>query len=196
MLVTLAGQQQVLAVSAQRAMGLTVEEGELLWDYPWTTSYDVNAAQPILTGPDTFMLSAGYSHGAELLRIVPDGGGFKAEQVWKTNRMKNKFSSSVFFDGHIYGLDEAILASIDASTGELNWKGGRYGYGQVLLAAGHLVVTTEKGDVVLVKAIPESHQEVAKFSAVSGKTWNTPAIDNGRLLVRNTREMACYRIGK
>lgn len=196
MIVTLAGRRQILTVSASRAIGLTVEDGELLWDYPWSTSYDVNAAQPVITGEDTFMLSAGYGHGAELIRVSASGDRLQAGQVWKSNRMKNKFASSVFHDGHIYGLDEAILASIDASTGELNWKGGRYGYGQVLLAGEHLVITTERGDVVLVKATPESHQEVARFSAVDGKTWNTPAIDDGLLLVRNTREMVCYRIGE
>jgi len=81
-------------------------------------------------------------------------------------------------------------------TGDLKWKGGRYGYGQVLLASGHLVITTESGDVVLVKATPERHQEVAQFSAVDGKTWNNPAIASGLLLVRNTTEMACFRIGR
>jgi outer membrane protein assembly factor BamB len=110
--------------------------------------------------------------------------------------MKNKFSGAVLFEGSIYGLDEAILACVNAGTGELKWKGGRYGYGQVLLAGGNLIVTTETGDVVLVKATPESHQELARFSAVTGKTWNNPAISDGKLLVRNTTEMACFRIGK
>lgn len=108
--------------------------------------------------------------------------------------MKNKFSGAVFHEGYIYGLDEAILACIEVETGELMWKGGRYGYGQLLLASGHLVILTEKGDLVLVKATPESHQELSRFSAIEGKTWNNPAIGGGRLLVRNSREMACYRI--
>ena len=73
--------------------------------------------------------------------------------------MKNKFTSSLLHEGHIYGLDEAILACIDAATGELKWKGGRYGYGQVLLAGDHIIVLTEDGDLVLVKATPERHQE-------------------------------------
>ena len=64
--------------------------------------------------------------------------------------------------------------------------------GQVLLAGEHLIVLTEKGDLVLVKATPESHQELARFSALSGKTWNTPAIAEGRLIVRNQTEMVCY----
>ena len=59
--------------------------------------------------------------------------------------MKNKFNSSVLHEGHVYGLDEAILACVDVRTGERKWKGGRYGYGQVLLADGHLIVHDREG---------------------------------------------------
>ncbi len=99
--------------------------------------------------------------------------------------MKNKFSSSVLHDGFIYGLDESILACVDANTGEQKWKGGRYGYGQIVLAGDHIVVLTEDGEVVLVKATPERHEELARFEALRGKTWNHPVIAGGRLLVRN-----------
>ena len=106
--------------------------------------------------------------------------------------MKNRFSSSVLHEGYIYGLDESILGCIDASTGELQWKGGRYGYGQLLLAGDHLVVLTEDGQLVLVRATPDSHEEVATSMALDGKTWNVPALADGRLLVRNAREMAAF----
>jgi outer membrane protein assembly factor BamB len=109
--------------------------------------------------------------------------------------MKAKFNGPVLHEGHVYGLDEGILACVRVDTGDLRWKGGRYGYGQVLLASGHLIITTESGDVVLVKATPEGHRELASFSAVEGKTWNNPALANGLLLVRNTTEMACFRLG-
>jgi outer membrane protein assembly factor BamB len=108
--------------------------------------------------------------------------------------MKCKFNNAVLHGGVVYGLDEGILAAMDAETGQRKWKGGRYGYGQLLLAGGHLVVLTETGDVVLVRAAPERHEELAKFSALEGKTWNVPALANGLLLVRNTTDMACYRI--
>ncbi|MCP5110853.1 MAG: PQQ-binding-like beta-propeller repeat protein, partial [bacterium] len=194
MVATLDGMRQLVVVSAGRVMGVTVENGKLLWEHPWTTSYDVNAAQPLVVGDKRLYVSAGYGHGAALLEITCAEGVCGLEVVWESNRMKNKFSGAVLHDGHIYGLDEAILASIDIATGKLNWKGGRYGYGQVLLAGGHLIVITEKGELVLVKATPESHQELARFQAIEGKTWNNPAIAGGRLLVRNTLEMACYRI--
>ncbi len=194
MLVTLAGRRQILVVSALRAMGLAVEDGSLLWDYPWTISNVPNISQPILLGGDRVFLSASYGRGAAVFEVSGSDRGFAAQTVWTSNRMKNKFSSSVLHDGYLYGLDESILACVDAETGELKWKGGRYGYGQVVLASGHLIVLTESGDVVLVRATPERHDEVARFSAISGKTWNCPVIAGGRLLVRNATEMACFGI--
>lgn len=194
MLVTLGGRRQIVTVTASRAVGLTPEDGTLLWEFPWVTEYDVNASQPIVTGPNRVFISTGYGHGAAVLELQPAGKAFTVRAVWQNTRMKNKFNPSVLYEGHVYGLDEGILACLDAETGQQKWKGGRYGYGQLLLASGHLVVTTETGEVVLVKATPERHQELAQFSAIEGKTWNVPALAGGRLFVRNTTEMACFRI--
>ncbi|MBM3797695.1 MAG: hypothetical protein FJW31_27415 [Acidobacteria bacterium] len=193
---TLAGKRQLLVVSAQRAMGLDPEDGRLLWDFPWVTEYNVNATHPIVVAPNRFFISSGYDHGAALVELTPEGDKFKARVVWQNKRMKNKFNDSVLHQGHLYGLDEGILACVNAETGQQMWKGGRYGFGQLLLASGHLVVLSERGELALVKASPSGHQEVARFDAISGKTWNNPAIAGGVLLVRNTEEMAAFRIGK
>jgi outer membrane protein assembly factor BamB len=192
MLATLAGRRQIVTVAAKRALGLAVDDRAVLWEFPWTTEYDANNSQPLVVGENRIFISAGYGHGAALLEIGAGG----ARPVWQNIKMKNKFNGSVLHEGHVYGLDEGILACVNVDTGEQKWKGGRYGYGQVLLASGHLVITTETGDVALVKATPERHQEVARFSAIDGKTWNNPALANGLLLVRNTTEMACFRVGK
>ena len=194
MLVTIGGVRQILVVTARRAIGVTTDRGERLWEYPWVTQMGISVAQPLLVGGDRVFLSAGYGHGAAVFEVIRTGDAFSTRNVWFNSRMKNKFTSSVLHEGHIYGLDEAILACIDAATGELRWKGGRYGYGQVLLAGDHLVVLTEDGDVALVSATPQSYRELARFSAIAGKTWNHPVIVDGRLLVRNLREMAAFDI--
>lgn len=194
MLVTLGGIRQILVVSAARAVGLTVDQGRLLWEYPWVTDMGISVAQPLLLGNDRVFLSAAYGHGAAVFEVTPAGDNFRTRVVWENTRMKNKFTSSVLREGYIYGLDEAILACLDAATGEQEWKGGRYGYGQVVLAGDRLIVLTESGDVALVKATPERYEEVAKFSAIAGKTWNHPVIADGRLFVRNLREMAAFDI--
>ncbi|MGB7925882.1 MAG: PQQ-binding-like beta-propeller repeat protein [Pyrinomonadaceae bacterium] len=194
MLVTLAGRRQVLIVTANRALGVAPEDGALLWEYPWGNSQSINVSQPIVVNSNRFFISAGYGKGAALVEVSGSGKAFAARAVWENNSMKNKFNSSVLHNGYVYGLDEGILTCVEVATGERKWKGGRYGYGQVVLASGHLIVTTETGEIALVRAAPDQYTEVAKFSALEGRTWNNPAISNGRLLVRNATQMACYNL--
>jgi len=191
-LAEIAGQRQILFFTGERLLGVDPGDGRLLWDYAWKTSYDINSAQPLVVDESHVFISSGYGHGAALLKIVRAGDDFRVERVWENNTMKNKFNSSVLHEGHVYGLDEGILASIDVWTGERDWKGGRYGFGQLIGAGDRLIVLTEQGEVVLVEATPEEHRELARFQALEGKTWNNPAIADGLLIVRNQTEMAAY----
>lgn len=192
MLVTLAGRRQVLVETADRVVGLAPEDGALLWETSWNTDMGINCSQPIVIDANRIFLSSGYGKGAALVEISASGDGLVARKVWENSSMKNKFNSSVLYQGNVYGLDEGILTCVDVKTGERRWKGGRYGYGQVILANAHLIVITDAGELVLVKATPDKHTEVAKFAAIEGKTWNYPAIADGRLLVRNQTQMACF----
>jgi outer membrane protein assembly factor BamB len=194
MLMTIAGVKQIVFVTATRVVGVTPEGGRLLWEFPWATQMGINAAQPLLLDDDRVFVSSSYGQGAAVFEVIRDGDRFSARQVWANTRMKNRFSSPLYHAGHIYGLDESILACVDARTGDLKWKAGRYGYGQVLLAGDRLIVLTEQGEVVQVRATPEGHEELARFQAISGKTWNHPVIADGFLLVRNLREMAAFDI--
>jgi outer membrane protein assembly factor BamB len=192
MLVTLAGREQILLFTGVGLLSVTPDRGERLWFHPWHTNADINAAQPVVIGENRVFISSGYDVGGAVLEIAPDGTGYAVREVWRNNRMKNRFAGSVLHDGFLYGLDESIMACVDAATGELKWKGGRYGYGQLILAGDRIIVLTERGDLVLLAANHDRHEELASFSAVDGKTWNMPAIVDGVLLVRNLREMAAF----
>lgn len=192
MQVTLLGVPQFLVVSAERLIGLSVDHRTVLWDFPWSTDHDASAAQPLVIGDNRVFFSSGYGTGAVVVELTKEGDKFGVREVWRSIRMKNRQSSSVLHDGFIYGLDEGILACIDAATGELKWKGGRYRHGQLLLADTHLVVITEDGELVLVAASPDKLQEVARVPGIEGETWNSPAFADGILLVRNTQEMAAF----
>jgi outer membrane protein assembly factor BamB len=190
--VSLAGVEQIVVVLANRVVGLSTDRGALLWEAAWPGNGGDHAAQPVLIGDTRIFLSSGSGIGGLALEITRDGDRLTARELWRTNRMKNTITSSVYHDGFIYGLDVGILACIDAATGELKWKGGRYGTGQTLLASGHLVITTEEGEVVLVRATPDGHQEIARTKAVDGRTLNHPALVDGFLLVRNGAQMAAF----
>jgi outer membrane protein assembly factor BamB len=194
MLVELAGRRQIVVVSSFRVVGLSPNDGSLLWSYTWDTDNGINVSQPIMVDQNRFFISSGYGKGAALVEVKGSGNSFTASTIWENKNMKNKFNSSVLHNGYIYGLDEGILVCLDVNTGERKWKDGRYGYGQVILAGNHLIVTSDQGDVALVKASPDKYAEVTRFTALQGQTWNYPAIAEGRLLVRNSNEMAAFDI--
>src|SRR5215475_4167589 len=103
-------------------------------------------AQPVVLSSNRFLLSAGYFTGCAAIEVTKTASGFSARMVWQNKNLKNKFTSSVFYQGHVYGLDEDILTCLDATTGERKWKDGRYGYGQILLAGGCLVILSGSGE--------------------------------------------------
>jgi outer membrane protein assembly factor BamB len=196
MLATLCGERQIIVCGQTRTIGLRIEDGKMLWEYPWQVLHNQRPiAQPVLLGTNRFALSAGYFTGCAALEVTRTQDGFSTRTVWKTTNLKNKFTSSIYWQGHIYGLDEDILTCLDAETGQRKWKDGRYGYGQLLLASGHLIILSGEGELALVKATPERFQEIARFPAIHGKTWNHLAIADGKLLARNSAEMACFQIG-
>ncbi|MGI9107662.1 MAG: PQQ-binding-like beta-propeller repeat protein [Pyrinomonadaceae bacterium] len=196
-LVTLAGKRQIMVVTANRIAGLEPADGALLWSQSWPTSMGINVSQPIVISRDRILISAGYGKGAAVFEVQGAGKSYTTKSIWENINLKTKFNSPVVHNGHAYGLDEGILTCLDLATGERKWKGGRYAYGQVLVASGHLIITNgDTGELSLVKADPSAYTEVAKFAALSGKTWNVPALAGGRLLMRNGTEMAAYNLSQ
>jgi outer membrane protein assembly factor BamB len=190
---TLAGVRQILLFGS----ALTAHDaatGATLWSFPWPGGHP-HVAMPVRLGDSDWILSSGYGTGSARLAVDRDETGqWSASEIWRTNRMKSKFANPVLHRGHLYGLDDGVLACMEVTTGELNWRDGKYGHGQVLLAGDHLLVMAEKGDVVLVDPQTDGLRELTRFAALSGKTWNPPALAGEYLVVRNDVEAACYRM--
>jgi outer membrane protein assembly factor BamB len=168
----------------------------VLWSAAWANAEGINAGQPIVgvAGPETVLLSTAYGKGVAVFRVSRSGDDWSADEVWSNLTLKAKFSTPVLFRGHVYGLDDGILTCVDGKTGKRDWKDGRYGHGQLLLAGDRLLVQTEAGPVVLVEPSPEGLKDRGRIAALTSKTWNTMALAGRRLLVRNDREAVCLEV--
>ena len=150
---------------------------------------------PIRVGGSDVILSSGYGTGAGRVSVKQNAAGqWEATPVWRSNRMKAKFTNLIVHRGFLYGLDDGILACLDVETGMLRWKDGKYGHGQVLLVGDLLLLLAESGEIVLVDPNPEGLRELSRFEVLQGKTWNPPAVAGELLVVRNDKEAACYRL--
>lgn len=194
-LTTLAGKRVVLCVNASSVTALEPATGKLLLNHPWAKDNWPKASQPVLLPDDRVFISAGYGMGCEMLKITAAGDGqLAAEVLWKNKMMKTQFNSAGLHEGFLYGLDDGLLACVDAATGERKWKDGRYGSGQTLLVDDLILVQAERGFVALVAAKPDGFEELARLEALTSKTWNHPTLAGRYLLVRNDREAVCYEL--
>jgi outer membrane protein assembly factor BamB len=170
-------------------------DGRSVWRHDWADQA-MRIVQPHRIGDDQVLFGSGYGNGTRLLQVTAAEDTWDATEVWTSKRLKPYFNDFVHHEGFVYGFDGKILTCIDVATGKRRWKGGRYGYGQLLLLpeTDRLLVLSETGEVALVKAEPEEHVELGKFQAIEGKTWNHPVVAHNRLLVRNGQEAACFAL--
>lgn len=192
---TLLGTEQIVLFNQGLITAHEPRTGELLWKQPWVESYAECVAQPVPISDATLLVSTGYGAGAKLYQLSRNPmGEFDVSIVWETINLKAKFTNIIYYEGYLYGLDDGIFVCINPNDGTRQWKRGRYGHGQTLLISDILLVTTESGDVVLIEPNPERHIEHARFTALTGKTWNTPALAGDYLLLRNSSEAVCYQL--
>jgi outer membrane protein assembly factor BamB len=193
---TIGGVVQVLLQGDAGVTSVAPADGTLLWTYAWQGAAIVQPARTV--GGDVLVSTGGPSGGLGMRRlaIVRGPGGWTVDERWTSNGLKPYFNDLVVHKGHAFGFDGSILACIDLEDGGRRWKGGRYGYGQLLLLPDQdvLLVLSEEGELALVGATPEGFRELARFPAIDGKTWNHPVLAGDVLLVRNGQEMAAFRL--
>jgi len=197
-MVTLGGVTQVVAVRglSKKVEVVSVDEkGGLLWAHEFAQG-TMTISSPVFIAPDRFLISATGKGGALMLRVKHEGGAFSTEEVWRSQRFKNHYSTSIYHEGFIYGFDNALLKCIDAGSGEQKWVKRGFGKGSLIMAEGRLYVLSDRGVLALVEATSESYKETSRFQALTGKSWTAPAISGGRIYLRNLEQMASYPIKK
>jgi len=193
-LVTTGGIRQVLFLNMEGATVYSPLDGKKLWTIKIPGGQIV---QPAIIDEKNLLINAGDMKGLKRIALKDGPAGPTPLETWSTDKIKPYFNDFVIHKGHAYGFDGLSLVCIDIEKATRNWKGGRYG-GQILLLADQdlLIVLTEKGDVDLVSATPEQFREFAHISAIKGKTWNHPVLVGDILIVRNSEEMAAFRLSK
>jgi outer membrane protein assembly factor BamB len=189
---TAAGVRQAIFFTGSSVAGVAAADGRVLWEVPWTTDYDVNAATPLFVAPDKLYVSSGYDTGSTVFQFHAAGGRVTVQQVWKSREMKNQFSSAVLSGDYVYGFDNGTLKCVKVQTGEERWKQRGLGHGSLILADGLLVVLSEGGKLLLADATPDAYHERASFQALNGRCWTGPSLAGGKLFLRNREQMEAF----
>jgi outer membrane protein assembly factor BamB len=196
-LFTIGGVEQVLFTNGKGVSSVAPADGKLLWKHDWASD---SIVQPAITADGDVLLGSGsgMATGVGLLRIGVENGpnGWTTKERWLSDGLNPYFNDFVVHKDHAYGFDGNTITCIDLKSGQLKWEGGRYGHGQMVVLSDQdlLLLISEEGELALVKATPDQFTELARFKAIEGKTWNHPVIVGDTVLVRNSEEMAAFRV--
>ncbi|MBN2163601.1 MAG: PQQ-binding-like beta-propeller repeat protein [Pontiellaceae bacterium] len=164
-----------------------VRTGKKVDSYEWKTSWDVNGADPMVIGERIFITS-GYGHGCAMLDFA--SGSLK--KVWENKLIQSQFSSCIYLDGYIYGIDgqtknKGSLRCISAEDGSEKWS-TKIGFGSLIAADGKLIVLDERGSLYVVQAAPEKYDELARFeTGLKQLCWTSPVLADGTVYCRNDK---------
>lgn len=173
-----------LLFSAKALIALDSSSGKEIWSYPWKSSRDVNAADPVVVG-DRIVVSS--SAGTEML--IPGSDGSEPTVSWKQHDLKWYFNPGVKIGNHLYSLHGTThrpteLICTDVETGETIWSEEGFGSGG-LKAAGEIVIVFDLGKLTLFRATPEGFTPLLQQQVLEGKCWTSPVFSNGRIYCRN-----------
>ncbi len=200
------GVKQYVQMTNEGVVGIAAGNGAFLWGYNRVANRVANIAAPVIDG-DYVFVSTAYQTGAALLKLVPESGGIRAQEVyWLDARtFQNHHGGFVkvgdyIYGGHNHNKGEPIC--LDMRTGKVVWHeanqpGG--GSGCVLYAAGCLYFLYEDGRVALVEATPEEYHLKGTFKlprrpGAEGKAWAYPVISDGKLYLRHADVLFCYDV--
>lgn len=194
------GVRQYVQLVGRGVIGVDAKTGRFLWGYNHVANNVANIPTPVVRGPYVFATTA-YSTGAALLKIVRDGDGFEAREVYfiSPEDFQNHHGGVVLVGDYVYGghgPSRGDPACIELATGKVVWKqeSPSIGSAAVLYADGNLIFRYDRGDVLLVEATPEQFCVKGRFKSLrgSGPAWPHPVIHNGRLYLRHSDVLACY----
>jgi outer membrane protein assembly factor BamB len=145
-------------------------------------------------GDETVFANGGYPKKTRMAVKTTGSGDVTASHLaWSTSREVTYVPSPVYSKGHLYTVvDDGLLYCFEAKSGDAVWNhriGGRF-RSSLVLAAGNVYATNDKGLTTVFRATPEKFIQVASNN-LAEFCYATPAISNGRIYVRTGSNLYC-----
>jgi outer membrane protein assembly factor BamB len=199
------GRKQYVQFLSKGIVGVDAKTGEFLWRYKEVVKGMAQIPTPVAR--DSYVYGGAMNVGGGLVRLMPDGSGVVAEQVYFARGLPNGIGGAVLVGDYLYGTEDAKerLVAVEFTTGKVMWQNESLGIGSIAYADGFLYVHGAKGDVALVEATPEGYREKGRFTPPAQptrkrqgpypeKAWSYPVIANGRLYIRDIGTLWAYDI--
>jgi outer membrane protein assembly factor BamB len=192
---TLAGTRQAISVTQKGVIGVSVAEGRVLWQYPWSGA--AGGTMPILYG-DTVIVS-GLDLGVAAFRPTSRAGKWTVEPLWESKDVSMYLSNPVVIGDTLFGLSHRARGqffAVDARTGTTLWLGQprQATNTAVVKAGGLLFLLNDDAELVVAKSSRTGFEPVKRYTVADSATWAQPAISGNRLFVKDVSSLTLWTL--
>jgi outer membrane protein assembly factor BamB len=197
------GVRQYVQLTGRGILAVAAADGSPLWSYNRVANGTANIPTPLVKD-DYVFCSSGYGTGSALLKVVKEGRGLRAEEVYflPGAKMQNHHGGMVLLGDHVYcghGHNQGMPVCLDLKSGKPAWgpeRGAGTGSAAVAYADGRLYFRYEDGTMALVEATPEAYRLKGSFklASIKGRSWPHPVISGGKLYLRDQDVLMCYDV--
>jgi outer membrane protein assembly factor BamB len=199
-------QRQVVFLTQLGLVSLNAKSGELFWRSPLKDKMFESSTTPLKAGD--VLVGSSITVGTVGLRLETQDDKPAVAPLWKNPDLTCYFATPVAVGEHIYMVtgtmagpfaktkSSASLRCVEVRTGKELWKKDNVGtYHASLLRTGDnkLLMLEERGALVLLDPNPKEYRELAR-AKVCGQTWAHAAVADGRLYVRDGKELRCLQL--
>jgi outer membrane protein assembly factor BamB len=201
----LAAKPQLIAFHASGIAGfdLSADEGKELWNFPIETAFGRHAATPLVT--ENLVLVSSHQAGFIGIRPQPHGATNELTTVWTNKEAALNFSSPILAGKSVIGLgSRKNVYSLDATSGEFRWNNTASGlftsspdkaFASFLSIGNKVLISTDGGVVALIDPNASQYTELGRLQ-VCGANWCHPAYSNGKLFIRDSRELLVLQLAE
>lgn len=189
------GRKMICTITANSVLGIALETGQVLWDFPKKNMWAVHANTPIYSDGQLFVVS-GYGSGGIMLKIADDGNS--VTELWTNSSLDNQIGGVVLLNNMIYGSGQLTRAwqALDWKTGVVKYETKELGKGVTIANDGLLYCYSDKGEIALVKPSDTKFEIISrmKITLGSGEHWAHPEINNKILYIRHGNALIAYSL--
>jgi len=198
----LAGKGFGRSASGGSVNGLDPLSGKVLWTYGnWQCAIPVPHA--VDAGEDRVLITGGYSAGAAMIKVKKESDGtYGVTELFKTVDFGSHTQPPILYKNHFYSQytinersDGLVCMTMD---GQIKWKTGDnplFNKGGSILADDLMLSVDGNKMLYLIQPDPAGFKPLSSVEILeSGENWAPLALTDGKLLIRDQKNLKCLKV--
>jgi outer membrane protein assembly factor BamB len=196
-IVTLGGIRQLVTETQNNIAGVSMANGQPLWQIPFLTEFAQNIPSPVVYRDQ--VIFSGYAKPLTAIRAGEKNGRWVTETVWSNTDVSLYMSSPVAAGDLLFGfsqLKKGRFFCVDARTGATQWTSPpRQGDNAAVLVAGeHLILLNDDGELLIARATGRAFEPLRHYPVADSPTWAHPLILPNGVVIKDATTLALWTV--